>query len=262
MSESSDGHDFGTSTFRQAQFGVRWRPAPASVPVLAGSFPVPAFPSSFDWAADLDLTGEDGSPDALGNLSKPTCVPCAALRMMQLHTADGRKPTEAQADALFKVWGGTEFGAYPDQAFDHWGRHGFAWADQRQIVPRLSVVERDGVATNLALLRTAIYALGGVIGIFRMPRSAMNNFSEWLMPRKGSSDAEDMGHHAVLITGADLAAFRVVSWGMRIQASYPFVLDRLAQAWAFPNAAWARAGTSPSGLTFDQIRALGAKVGE
>lgn len=244
------------------KLGARYRPAPASTPILRTSLPPVSPPSECHWYRDLDLSGDDGLPDALGNDEVGNCVPVAALRLMQLWTGDGRKPTREQAMALLRAWGGTpELGTYTDEAFAMWGERGYPWSEQRQIVPRWTLVERDGVNPNLLHVKHAIHALGGVLATFDMTDSALAA-PAWMGATAGEASA---GHHCVLIAGYDLAAFYAVSWGRVIPVGYAFMVARIREVSAFASDAWVRPDgnggvRTPSGLTAEQIRAIGAQV--
>jgi hypothetical protein len=252
------GNDAGVPGFR---LGARLRPAPTTTPILRASLPFAPPPQSCRWDATLDLTGEDGAPDALGNDEVGNCVPCAALRQMQLWCGDGRKPTKGQALSLLSAWNGTtSAGTFTDEAFSLWGRHGWQWSEQRKIVPRWTLIEADGINPNLSRVKQAIHALGGVLVVFDMPATAMN-YDRWDVDPGSAS----VGCHAVLIAGYDPLAFWGVSWGRVIPISYPFMVSRLKQASAFSSDAWVRpdgngGSVTPSGLSADQIRAIGAEV--
>ncbi|MFM2126192.1 MAG: hypothetical protein RL328_2643 [Acidobacteriota bacterium] len=254
-----------TSDYREPPgfcLGAKYRPAPAGTPLLRASLAAAAPPPECRWDRLLDLTGDDGAPDALGNDAVGNCVPVAALRQMQLWTGDGRKPTRNHAMALLRAWGGTpEGGTYTDEAFTAWGAKGYQWGEQRQIVPRWTLVEQDGVNPNLQHLKRGIHALGGVLAVFDMPEGAMT-YDPWTMPAAG---AASVGHHCVLLAGYDLGAFYAVSWGRVIPVGYAFLIARLRQASAFASDAWVRpdgqgGARTPSGLSADELRAVGAQV--
>lgn len=258
MSESW-GNDAGVPGFR---LGARLRPAPASVPLLRASLAPVQPPQECRWDRLLDLTGDDGQPDALGNDEVGNCVPVAALRQMQLWAHDGRKPNKRQAMELLSGWDGTpENGTFTDHAFAEWCFRGYGWSEQRLIVPRWTLVEQDGMTPNLLHLKRAIHALGGVLAVFDMPASAMTT-DPWQAPTAG---AESVGYHCVLLAGYDLTAFYAVSWGHVIPVGYAFLISRIRQASAFASDAWVHAdgqggSITPSGLTSDEIRAIGAQV--
>lgn len=252
--------DLEPATFK-VRLGAIHRPAPAGVPLLRAALPLAPPPSECRWDRLLDLTGDDGQPDDLGNGAVGNCVPCAALRQMQLWTGDGRKPTREQAMALLRAWDGTpELGTYTDVAWQRFATRGYPWGDQRKIVPRWTVVEADGIAVNLVMLKQAIHALGGVLACFNMPSSAMTT-DPWTMPGSGDS----VGSHAVLLAGYDLTAFYAVSWGHVIPVGYAFISARLQQASAFASDAWVRpdgqgGARTPSGLSGDELRAVMDRV--
>lgn len=247
------------------KLGALYRPAPASVPRLRASLALDALavPQECRWDRTLDLTGANGQPDALGNETKPNCVQCAALRLIQLWCGDQRKPDAAQVDRLAEHWDMTPYGTYTDEAFARFCRDGVLWGE-RLVVPIWTVLEADGVAPNIEHLKAAIYLMGGVLAALDMPASAMN-YTEWRMPTPGTPDAESVGGHCVLLAGYDLTAFYAISWGRSIPAGQAFIRSRLKQASAFASDAWVRAvgdGTArtPSGLDRDQIRAIGAQI--
>lgn len=258
MSEGNP-EDLTPITFRP-KLGAIHRPAPAGTPLIRAALPAIQPPQECRWDRMLDLAGDDGQPDALGNDEVGNCVPVAALRLMQLWAGDGRKPTREQAMALLRAWGGTpEAGTYTDEAFGLWGARGYQWSDQRQIVPRWALVEADGLAPRLDHLKQAVHALGGVLAVFNMPASAMNT-DPWV-----ANQGASQGAHCVPIVGYDLTAFYALSWGHVIPVGYAFLTSRLLQASAFVSNAWVRpdgaGGTrTPSGLSGDDLRAVLAAV--
>ena len=257
MSESWGNNADQINPFK---LGAVYRPAPPQVPMLRATTVYKPLPTMCRWDRDIDLVGEDGLPDALGNNDIGNCVPCAGLRQMQLWTGDGRKPTVEQANMLLASWQGSPtYGMLTDVAFGIWSRQGFRWSDQRLIVPRWTVVEADGAAPDFITLKEAIHLLGGVLAVFQMPKGAMQ-VDRWDEPRLGTPDSADIGAHCVLLAGYDAASFYAVSWGHSIPVSYAFIRSRLKQASAFVSDSWCRAGRSPSGLTFDEIKGIGARL--
>ena len=258
------------------KLGAIYRPAPPSVQRLRAFAPMASLvpPTVCRWDLQVDWLGNDGQVDPLGNDVLGNCVPCSALRLMQLWRdvagGDRRKPMRAQAVELYTRWGGynpdlpsTDRGTFTDEAFGQFARKGFVWEFQTQIVPRWTIIEADGVAPDMGDLKTAIYALGGVLAVFRMPRSALATTALWVEPQPGSDDAQDMGAHAVLLAGYDsLGTFYGVSWGHVIPIRPAFIVSRLLQASAFASDAWLGASprVTPSGLDWDQIRAIGAQI--
>jgi len=270
----SNGLD--TPAMQPFRLGALHRPAPAAVPMLRAQLApnAPAIPRECRWDERVDWTGFDNQPDALGNDHAGCCVWAAWWRQCQLWRrvagGDQRKPTQGQVLADYAARTGydparpeTDRGTYTDEAYSWLTGHVTPWAEQMPIVPRWTVIEADGIAPNLQHLRAAIYALGGVQAIFRMPQSALENTEVWNAPPPGTNAARDMGAHAVLLAGYDLMGdFYGISWGRVIAIRPSFLVSRLMQASAFASDAWIDAvtGRTPSGLDRDQIRAIGAQI--
>lgn len=261
---------------QEMKLGAIHRPAPAHIQPLRAFAAMAGFqpPPECRWDQQVDWLGADGQPDALGNDVLGNCVPCSALRLMQLWRdvagGDQRKPQRSQAVELYTRWAGynpdlpsTDRGSFTDEAFGQFARKGFVWTFQQQIVPRWTIIEADGIAPNLYNLKVGIAALGGVLATFRMPRSALSTTALWVEPQPGTDDAADAGVHEVLLAAYDsLSTFYGVSWGYVIPIRPAFILARLLQASAFASDAWldARTSKTPSGLDRDQIRAIGAQI--
>lgn len=240
--------------------GARYRPAPAAVPQLraAASMVGATFPPECNWLAGLDLAGEDGQPDALGNLLRPVCVPVGAARMLQVQCGDGRKPSQDLVDGLFRAWDGDEMmGMFTDTAFARLSSRGVQWGPQRLVVPRWTVIEADGVAPNMDTLKLAVWALGGVLAVFNMTPEAMAS-DRWEL---GRATSESAGIHLVYIAGYTLSEWIVLSWAKPISVGYGFMAGRLVHASGFANLAWVRpGGKTPSGLSAEQLLAIGASI--
>jgi hypothetical protein len=239
--------------------GAIYRPAPPAVPQLraAAGMAAAPFPPECNWLADLDLTGEDGQPDTLGNLLRPVCVPVGAVRMLQVQCGDGRKPSQDMVDGLFRAWDGNEAaGTFTDTAFARLSSKGLEWGPQRLVVPRWTVLEADGVAPDLGAMKQGIWALGGLLGVFNMTAAAMN-YDRWDI----GGDMNSAGNHLVYIGGYSLSEWLVLSWGKVIPVSYAFLMSRLVHASGFANLAWVRPdGRTPSGLTAAQLLAIGENI--
>ena len=254
-----------TPATMRPQLGALHRPAPAGTPILRGSLALHQFviPRSCSWYRALDLRGEDGAPDALGNLTKPNCVAAGALRLAQTWAHDGRKPTEAQADDVFASWGGSDAGIWTDEAFGRWAKKGLQWSDQRLIAPRWILVEADGMAPDLRLIRAAIFLLGGVGFVFRMPETAFT-YDRWEPGKPVAGGAHQ--YHFVPGLGYDEDGdFIGYTWGRLVRISPAFIAAHTAQASAWVCSAWVHArgdGTArtPSGLTLNELHAIAPEL--
>lgn len=260
----SEGGDAGVDWSHQPTpflTGALHRPAPAGTPLLRAGLPLGMLqvPTHCEWYRSLDLRGEDGQPDALGNLTKPNCVVAGALRMMQVWAHDGHKPTEAMADALFPAWGGTDGGIWTDDAFAYWAKHGVRWDDQQIITATRVLVEADGIAPDLRLVRAAIFALGGVGFVFRMPETAFT-YDRWV-PGRPSTVGQDQVHFVPVFGYDETGDFIGYSWGRIVVIDRAFIVAHTLQANAFVSAAWVHAdgdggARTPSGLTLDMLHAV------
>lgn len=239
--------------------GALYRPAPSAVPLLRAAAPMSSIvvPDKVDWIEGLDVTGDDGMPDALGNLLRPVCVPVAAVRMLQVQCGDGRKPTQNMVDSLFRDWDGDELlGTFTDTAFARLSSHGIQWSETRLVVPRWSVLENDGVSPDLYSLKAGVWAMGGVLAVFNMTEDAMRS-DRWDV----TGNMRSAGAHCVYMGGAVTGEWKVLSWAKPIIVTDAFVSARLMHASAFPNFPWVRpSGKTPSGLSFDQIRTIGVQI--
>lgn len=241
--------------------GARHRPAPVGTPVLRAGLSPDALkvPTTCDRLGRLDLSGAGGQPDALGNLTKPNCVVAGALRMMQLWANDGRKPTEAQADAIFPAWGGTAAGIWTDEAFDHWGRSGIRWDDQQIITSTRVLVEADGIAPDLRLVRAATWHLGAVGFVFRMPATAFT-YDRWMPGPPSAGGLHDV-HFAPVFDFVGLHTFIGYSWGRFVEIDPTFIIAHTLQANAFVSSACVHpdghgGARTPSGLTLEELHSL------
>jgi hypothetical protein len=253
--------DLEPATMRYAT-GALHRPAPAGTPILRAGLALHEFtiPRHCEWYRAMDLRGADGQPDALGNATKPNCVAAGAARMMQLWSADGRLPTEALVDDIYPRWGGGPLGIWTDEAFDIWAKQGVAWSDQRIIAPRRILVEVDGIAPDLRQIRAAIYLLGAVGFVFRMPETAFT-FDRWEPGGQPRTNGPHQYHFVPAMGYHDTGDFIGCSWGRWVTISSSFIVAQTAQANAFVCSAWVHPrgdGTArtPSGLTLDQLHAI------
>lgn len=260
----SEGGDAGVDWSHQPTpfpTGALHRPAPAGTPRLRAGLPLGMLqvPKHCEWYCALDLRGEDGQPDALGNLIKPNCVVAGALRMMQLWAHDGFKPTEAMADALFAAWGGSSAGIWTDDAFARWAKRGVQWDGQQIITATRVLVDADGIAPDLRLVRAAIFYLGAVAFVFRMPETAFT-YDRWV-PGRPSTTGKDQVHFVPVFGFDESGDFIGYSWGRLVTIDPAFIVAHTIQANTCISAAWVHAvgdGTArtPSGLTLDMLHAI------
>lgn len=250
------------------KLGARHKSAPKAVPPMRERVRLAQIEvrEAVDHYSALDLRGDDALPDALGNDNLSNCVPCAVLRLMQLwwsHTGDkGRRPSHQEAVALYSRFAGydpgnqaTDLGTYTADAYVNWGRSGYVWSDQLQIVPRWVKVKEDREAFDATEAKFAIDRFGGILATMSMPASALENMQIWVDPPPGTDDSADRGLHEVLVAGYDRDWWYVVSWGRLIRVGYPFMLRRTiaSQAFLSLNAWLLPTGRTIAGLDFDRL---------
>jgi hypothetical protein len=231
-------------------------------------------PSAVNWGKHVSQ-GVGGVPDYLGNDVYLNCVPVAALRLMQTwrwNVGDKRNLHISQALDLYKRWAGfdptnpaTDRGTYTDTAYENWARHGYQWELQTGVSGNWFIIERDGQSPNLQSVKTAIFALGGVLATLIMPQSA-SQVTKWDEPPPGTPQATQHGYHEVVFVGYDdtQRIFWVLSWGHLIPVSYDFAVRRILRASAFASLnGWVAPNSqTPSGLSRSQMRSIAQAITE
>jgi hypothetical protein len=205
-------------------------------------------PDACDWHQHIALDG-----DALGNDIHSNCVPCGALRRVQIARAvsagDRRAPTTGQALDLYRQWGwdGSEagdIGVASDVAAFRWTAGGIAWGGQWEDVPGIVALR----PANLDHLRAAIAYLGPVQLDLALPRSAQG-MTSWTVAAGPDGAPGSWGPHRVCVGRYDGRYVYAVSWGLEIPMTRDFVARYAINAEAMVSRSWLDTmGTSPAGL--------------
>lgn len=213
-------------------------------------------PAACDWHRQVVLDG-----DALGNDLHSNCVPCGALRAVQIMRAvvagDQRRPTAAQALDLYRQWAGwdgrpeTDIGTASDSASIRWARSGIRWGEQWEDVPGIASI----AAGNADHLRAAIAFLGPVQLDLALPRSA-RGLQSWT-PAAGPDGAPgSWGAHRVCAGKYDERYLYAVSWGVEIAMTPDFLARYAINAEACLSRSWLDVtGFSPAGLSLADLEA-------
>ena len=238
-------------TFR---LGLIHRPHPG-LPRLAARMDLDALkvPDACDWHQYITLDG-----DALGNDLHSNCVPCGALRRVQIARAvsagDMRAPTAGQAVELYRRWGwdGSEagdIGLASDAAAFHWAAGGIPWGGQWEDLPGIVALN----PANLDRLRAAIAYLGPVQLDLALPRSAQG-VTSWTVVIGPDGAAGSWGPHRVCVGRYDGRHFYAVSWGLEIPMTGDFVARYAINAEAAVSRSWLDTlGVSPAGLGLAEL---------
>lgn len=233
-------------TFR---LGLIHRPH-LGLPRLAARMDLDALkaPDACDWHQYIALDG-----DALGNDLHSNCVPCGALRRVQIARAvsagDRRAPTTEQALDLYRRWGwdGTEaddIGLRSDDAASRWAAGGIPWGGQWEDVPNIVAL----APVNFDHLRAAIAYLGPVQMDFALPWSAQG-MTYWAAATSPDGTPGSWGAHRVCVGRYDRRTFYALSWGRGIPMTLDFVARYAINAEATVSRSWLNAlGLSPAGL--------------
>src|SRR5487761_1187670 len=159
------------------RLGLIHRPRPVAVPALGARLVMPSAPPSCDWHRYMPADG-----DALGNDVVGDCVEAAALNALYMRRAvhgDQRRPTEAQAAALYGAGAGyrpgdptTDRGTDSVSAMTAWATSGI-----RADAQTLDLVA--GASIRLAELRAAVALLGPVQVSIDLPIAAQDVSVPW-----------------------------------------------------------------------------------
>jgi hypothetical protein len=237
------------------RLGLIPRPHPA-MPLLAARLaaPLPPPPPECNWHNAIVL---DGAP--LGNDAHANCVECAALRSVQIRRAvictDPRRPTAAQALALYRAWAGwdgrpeSDIGTASDAAAAAWATHGIAWGEQWEDVPTFARLAVD----RLAALRTAIWLFGPLQLDLALPVTAQNQ-SVWRLGTGMDGLPGTWGAHRGCLGHYDAELFYAITWGSEQAIEPAFIEHYGLNAEATISRSWLDThGHSPAGLDLDAL---------
>ncbi len=220
---------------------------------LAGRQP----PAAADWHRYIALDG-----DALGNDQVGNCVECGTLRAIQVMRAaaagDARKPSTAEALALYRAWAGwdgtaaTDLGTASDAAAALWASQGVAWGEQWRDIPAVAGFD-PRIASHL---RAAIAWLGPVQLDLDLPLSAKEQPSTWTVGTGAAAQPGSWGAHRVCVGAYGPGSFRAITWGEERILSDDFIATYALDAMAAISRSWLDTmGRSPRGLDIDQLEA-------
>jgi hypothetical protein len=243
------------------RLGLIHRPHPAR-PRLGVALQRLAAPETADWHRAIPLDG-----DALGNDLHANCVPCAALRSIQMRRAvvahDHRRPTAEQALALYRAWAGwdgtdaTDTGTPSDQAALHWRRDGIQWCEQYEDVPSIAALD----VANRDHIRAAIAVLGPIQIDLAMPRAWEQEPSTWTVVSGSWGEPGSWGAHRVCAGRYDAYGPYVVTWGVERHLMWPALALYGLGAEATVSRTWLDTmGRSPAGLDLDALEAEAAAL--
>ena len=222
-------------------------------------------PEACDWTTYIGVFG-----DPLGNDAHGNCVPCGAIRAVQMMRAktggDIRQPTQDEALALYRAWAGwdgtdaTDTGTSSPQAALQWASYGVPWGDAWVDLP--SVLPLDFRAPGR--LETAVNLLGPVQLDLSIPSRWVSDIDTWDIAPGDASE----GRHRVCLGGYDASWLYVVSWGLRKRLSRAALAQWGLAAWASVSRSWLDTmGVTPAGLDYDALAeegkalASGAMIG-
>lgn len=237
------------------KLGLIHRPQPRLPRIgaaLAGRQP----PAAVDWHRYIALDG-----DALGNDQVGNCVECGTLRAIQIMRAaaagDARKPSTAEALALYRAWAGwdgtaaTDLGTASDAAAALWASTGVAWGEQWRDIPAVAGFD-PRVASHL---RAAIAWLGPVQLDLDLPASARSQ-QVWSVADGPLSAPGSWGAHRVCVGKYDSLGFHAVTWGMEMPVTEAFIEAYALDAMVAISRSWLDVtGRSPLGLDLDALEA-------
>lgn len=213
-----------------------------------------SLPPKVDWHQAISLDG-----DALGNDQAGNCVQCGVLRAIQIMRSvaagDTRKPSAAEALALYRAWAGwdgtaaTDLGTRSDVAAAAWGATGVQWGDQWLDLPALAAFSPAVVSH----LRAAIAWLGPVQIDLDLPAIARDAKS-WEVVDGPLSAPGSWGPHRVCVGKYDNDGFYGVTWGMEMPMTEEFVETYALAGTAAVSRSWLDVvGHSPLGLDLDAL---------
>jgi hypothetical protein len=236
------------------RLGLIHRPHPG-LPRLAVQMNLGALtvPDACDWHQHIVLDG-----DALGNDVRSNCVPCGAVRRVQIARAvsagDMRAPTAGLALDLYGRWGwdGTEagdIGLASDVAAIRWTVGGIPWGGQWEDVPGITALD----PANLGHLRAAISFLGPIQLDLGLPRS-VQGAQLWAVTVGPEGEPASWGLHRVCVGRYDEQYLYAISWGIEIPMTLDFVARYAINAEATVSRSWLNTmGTSPAGLDLGRL---------
>ena len=201
--------------------GANHRPAPQRTPRLASLslFETPP-PASVNYHAAIDLTDRD----ALGNDAMGNCVPCAALRGVQLRRAtlwgDAWQPSRDLAVGLYQDW--TGYPASGDRGTDtvdactRRTQKGIRLSDDLLDIGPWFVLNPH----NIDHVKIAIQKARAVEFTLALPMSAQDVSRPWDVVPGSPRD----GNHRVVSGRYDDEFLWLITWGFEQRIAWPSYL--------------------------------------
>jgi len=238
------------------RLGLIHRPHPA-LPRIGAALGGRAAPPACDWHRAITLDG-----DPLGNDTHANCVPCGALRSIQIRRAvaagDTRKPTAEQALALYRAWAGwdgsaaTDIGTASDTAAFRWASGGVSWGEQWEDVPEIIALD----TANPEHLRAAIAFLGPIQLDLAMPLAWQDAPAYWSDISGSWGQPGTWGAHRVCAGRYDALGLHVITWGQERHVTWGAVARYGLNAEAAVSRSWLdTTGLSPPGLDLAALAA-------
>ncbi len=238
------------------KLGLVHVPAAPSRHLAAMLAPPLVVPDAVNWQALIPFDG-----DALGNDEHANCVECAALRTLQIQRAavagDTRKPTAAEALALYTDWAGWpqtgDSGTRSDVAAAKWASNGIAWGPWYEDVPAIAPLD----VTNTAHLRAAIAFLGPIELDLALPVAWQNAPLVWDVTDGADGVPGSWGAHRVCAGRYDTRNIGVVTWGQERLIPWSAVLRYGLGAYAVASRSWlsVRDASPLNDLDFEELEA-------
>lgn len=243
------------------KLGLIHRPHP-NVPMLAAHLQINALApvSSCDWHRFATLNG-----DALGNDAHSNCIPCGALRSVQIMRAvvagDRRVPTVQNSLALYQQmgWDGTvasDIGLPSDETTAFWASKGIWWGNDWLDIPSFARID----PSNPEHARLAIAYFGPLQVDILLPNSAQSQ-TKWTVVPGPTGAVGSWGPHRVCIGKYDSHGFTAVTWGTQIEMTDEFFLAYVANIEVPISRSWFNTvGVSPTGLDFESLAAASSQL--
>ena len=228
-----------------------------------GDFLTPAT----NWPA-VPATGWEGAVDPstwgmLGNDQYGDCAEAGILHLIQAQAANaGTKltATKDQALALYSAVTGfdvtkpeTDQGTVLSTLLAYVQKNGVEMTDATGAVTTVEVVGSASLdISSIAQMRYAAYTFGGSYLGINCPTQCEQDLSNWDF----APGAQLAGGHCIPQAGEGSAGGKIVSWGVVIPTSWPFLLAYLDEAYCVITKSWLnQQGKSPSGLDLDGLLA-------
>ena len=212
---------------------------------------LPAIPGTQEWGGPVSQWGMMKN-DTLGD-----CTIAAAGHLILMDTTYQKKPFTPSDDQIVSAYSAitgydpsdpsTDQGAVELDVLKYWRKSGIA---NHKIVAFVSVP-----ATNLALVRAAIYLFGAVYSGVNLPVSAQDQ-EVWDVNGPGDNSPGSWGGHAVPLVGYGDDEMTCVTWGALKNLTTAWWLAYGEEAYAIVSADWAPPDAcAPNSFNLTQLKA-------